>query len=528
MYKPYGLLLRTVLSSLLLSAPSVAGQQCQPSDKILLTGSEQGYYYKLGRAIGQVAEPGGLHLCVQPTDYKKQVPATGQNILDLETGKATFSIAQSDLARDAWYGHPPAFNERVTKVRIVMPLYVEAVHILLAPDLNISRLEDLKGRRVGLFLAGSGTEYTAKRILQDAGLKPEGSWKNFDAITTTDPKFCHSVQNLLNGTLDALFRVTVVRSAEIQDALRESGNGERDCPGSSEIKLLPLDYALVERLADDGSYSETLISKHDYNQNQSTLTVGVQALLLAGPKASPDDVEKLAGILRSKHGEIENALGQIVETEHAGHNHPQGYLPRLSLLNIPMAELSAFVHPRAREYLYHPWRDSWKPELPVIFLTLMALFLVCRWKRAALGFAIEKQPNLMFAVACTLLLWLVGALVLNHSEWRVNEHFNSFPRSLVSTFLYLAGFSDYVLLTSGGQQFAQIAKWISLALLGGFASPLLKQALDALLKRVADRLQRIENVSKAQAGPSAADEQEAPTPHFGAEGVADAMAPGAD
>ncbi len=71
----------------------------------------------------------------------------------------------------------------------------------------------------------------------------------------------------------------------------------------------------------------------------------------------------------------------------------------------------------------------------------------------------------------------------NDSEWRVNEHFNSFPRSLVSTFLYLAGFSDYVLLTSGGQQFAQIAKWISLALLGGFASPLLKQALDAFSRK---------------------------------------------
>ncbi len=95
---------------------------------------------------------------MRPTDRLQEAgPRYGQNILDLETGKATFSIAQSDLARDAWYGHHPAFNERVTSVRIVMWLYVEAVHILLAPELNISRLEDLKGRRVGLFLAGSGT-----------------------------------------------------------------------------------------------------------------------------------------------------------------------------------------------------------------------------------------------------------------------------------------------------------------------------------------------------------------------------------
>ncbi len=45
------------------------------------------------------------------------------------------------------------------------------------------------------------------------------------------------------------------------------------------------------------------------------------------------------------------------------------------------------------------------------------------------------------------------------------------------------------------------------------------------LKKIADRLQRIENVSKTQAGPRIPDEQEAP--HFGADGVVDAMASGA-
>src|SRR5216684_753719 len=333
MYKPYALLLRTVLSSLLLSAPSVVGQQCQPSDKILLTGPEQGYYYKLGRAIAEVASDEGLHICAKTTTRNLN------NILKLEAGdQGDFAIAQSDVAHDVWHGYPRAVAERAANVRIVMPLYLEAVHILLRPHLNISRVEDLKGRKVGLFLAGSGTEYTAKRVLEAAGLQPEGRWKNVQAISTSRAKFCDSVQQLLSKDLDALFRVTVVRSVDIQDALKDPGQDVSDCAGSSEIKLLPLDFELVERLVRDGSYSELLILKNDYeNQDQSTLTVGVQALLLAGKNAQGSGVKTLARILRSRPRDVENALAEIVNEEHSGHDHPTGNLPKLSLLNIPVS-----------------------------------------------------------------------------------------------------------------------------------------------------------------------------------------------
>ena len=85
------------------------------------------------------------------------------------------------------------------------------------PHLNIFPLVDLKGKTVGVGLANSGTEYTARHILAAAGLQSSVGAPNFEAVSTTDPVFCHSVSLLMDGTLDALFKVTVVPFVEIQD-----------------------------------------------------------------------------------------------------------------------------------------------------------------------------------------------------------------------------------------------------------------------------------------------------------------------
>jgi TRAP transporter TAXI family solute receptor len=476
-----------------LAATAVAGQDCQPTDKKILTGSRRGYYYMMGKAIAQVAKGKGVNLCVETTDHNLD------NVSELALGHAEFGIAQSDVAHDAWFGHPRKFREPVSNVRIVMPLYVEVVHILLRPHLNIANLGDLKGKTVGIGLANSGTEYTARHILAAVGLESEGK-ENFTAMPINDPVFCHSVSKLMDGTLDALFKVTVVPSVDIQDTLRQDRNSnetaENDCARAREIKLFPLDHDLAERLVSDGSYHETLIQKGDYSQSESTLAVGVQALLLAGKSANSADVSKLAWLIRFKHADIDKALEAIVNSEHPGHGHAAGNLPKLSLLDVPISALSGFVHPAALPYTYHWWRDSWVPELPGVLASAAILLALLVWKRTALGHAMERQPNLTFAIAGTLLIWLIGACVFYHYEWTVNDHFNSFLRSLGSTFLYLTSLSGYALLTQDAQSFAQRAKWVSVVVLGGFASPLLKQGLDALLKVVAGCLKGVQAKSE--------------------------------
>jgi TRAP transporter TAXI family solute receptor len=469
---------------ILLCAPCLAISSCAPNAKKFLTGSEQGNYYKLGSAIAKVAQSDGLELCVETT------PHSLDNVSELETGTADFAIAQSDVFHDAWYGHRP-FRNRALHVHIVQPLYLEAVHILLRPHMSIARLEDLKGKKVGIFLAQGGTAYTAKHILASVGLQWEGSEKNFNAVPALDPNFCHSVIELAEGNLDALFRVTVVPSGDIRDAVALEPNKKpgSECAKASEVKLFPLEHELAERLVRDGSYVETLILKDKYRQPSSTLTVGVEALLLSGRDSRDEDVAHLARLLRFKRSEIEKELTRSINQERSNQDNRGDNELSLAMLNVPIPALMPFVHRSAKEYAYDWWRDSWRHELPELLAVGAVLAGLVFRKRKKLGYAMERQPNLIFAVASTLLIWFIATCAL-YSVGGVDEHFNSFPRSLFSTFLCLASFPGYDVLNQDASAYAQIARWLSVVLLGGFASPLLKEGVDTVLGRISKWLQR--------------------------------------
>src|SRR5437660_6032618 len=363
--------LRHFLLVLFVGLPALwaSGEPCQPGDLRLLTGPATGYYYQLGKAIQKAALQRGLHVCAVSVDN------TIDNIVRLDDNAAAFAIVQSDVAHDAWHGHGGRFPVKLHNVKLVMPLYIEAVHILLRPHLYISGLSGLRGKKVWMGAEDSATKYTVTRVLSAAGVevqaedKPAGEYKISN--------FCDAVQHLRNMDLDAVFRVTRFPSPDVQDALgtelvygKESGNG---CAGGSEIELLALDYEVVQRLIRDGSYTETLIPRSAYGQDSSTLTIGVQALLLTSTGAHDADVKEMANLLRADRDAIQQAMAKSVQHEHQHHH--ENSVPQLSLMDVEISPAHRrFVHPQAQGYLYQWWRNSWKP-----LLRFTAIFLIIIW-----------------------------------------------------------------------------------------------------------------------------------------------------
>jgi len=221
---------------------------------------------------------------------------------------------------------------------------------------------------------------------------------------------------------------------------------KRECGGASEIQLLALDYQTAEPLARNGSYAPRQIPRNAYGLPESTLTIGVQALLLTGKAMDDKDVAKLASILRRKRSAIEEAMRELVEQQHNG-NHSD-VTPQLSLMNVPLGEaLLPWVHPLAKNYIYSAWRDTWRPLIPYIvglFAPFIGLFA---WKRAKIGVWLLRRPQVTFAVAGSLLIWVIASGVLFHFEWQWNEHFNSLPTAMRFGFLYLTSFPGYAPVT---------------------------------------------------------------------------------
>lgn len=456
-----------------LPIPSALAKDCRPGDLKFVTGRSGGFYLRVGEAIQGIAEKSDLGICAEKVDQ------TMHNAAALQSGEAAFGLVQSDVAHDAWYGHQ-GFGDPFTDMHLVLPLYVESLHILLRPHLTISRVAELKGKRLWLGPEGTGTEYTAKRVLSAAGLNPDKDIEIIKipkAISGQKSQVEEAGEKLKRMNLDAVFYVTAVPSPQIEDVL-----GLQSGKPTSEIRLFSLDCELAQRLAADGSYIPTLMPRHAYGQDQSILTVGIQALLLAGKSAPAKDVVKLEQIVRAHRTDIEESVRRGIREDpsHAGHDHPG---LSLALLNTPVnPALYWFISQDPQEnriksdLQYNWWRDSIKPFVPMVLVLVIPLFAIAVWQQRRLRQAFAAQPNVFLLLAGTLLVWCIASGVLYHYEWSVNELFNSFPRSLRSAFCFLMSVPGYAPLTPKGQEAADIIKWLSIVLLGGFATPLLQQA----------------------------------------------------
>lgn len=244
---------------------SVGNQTCPSATRTLLTGSKSGYYSRVGKAIAKVAEEQCKKAPQSPClrIFARENDQTLENIQMLASKQVDFAIVQGDVAHDAWYGHPLPLGKKlqgkkseniavegVQDVKLVTPLYVEAVHILLRPHLNITNLEELRGLKVWLGPPGSSTAYTAARVLRGAGFslgkcEPiEHKYEETDALVVTCVQgiqgFDDAIGQLKPGGLDALFKIGPVPTNDIEDVLLGDSAGPEADSKKSDYQLLTM------------------------------------------------------------------------------------------------------------------------------------------------------------------------------------------------------------------------------------------------------------------------------------------------
>ena len=482
--------------------------------RLLLTGPKDGYYFKVGKSIASVVR--------QVEDVP--TPQTTCNLLGLSTGAAEFALVQSDIAHDAWYAHPPANTTPFQKVTLVAPLFVEAIHILVRPHLNLATLADLRGRRVWLGPDGSLTVLSARRILDAAGLTPE----QVSALQNQCPNPAYADQPSLpcekmikNMTreqaldsleqleLDAMFQVAAYPFDPVRDKVVPSPGREDNatigaikdpCPAirkarlrdptvkDREIHLFSLDIDLVNRLVQDGSYIEQLIPANTYCQDQATLTLGVRALLLTNRESADPAVSQLAISLQKNQRAIENDLRDQIEAEQMSHaGDPITGLPsKLSLLRVLTPDsLHVRYHQKIKDgaIYFRPWMEFAQRAAPLLFAGGFILSFLLYRRRSVIGPAIVNRGEFAAGIISLLLVWVVASALLYHYEGDVNEEYSTLHSALLSTFQDLFPCSDEP-LTSTGQLCWKVCKWIALVIFSGMLLPSVKKSFWPKLSRL--------------------------------------------
>ncbi len=159
------------------------------------TGGTAGTYYAFGSEIATLWNNNVEGIEVTPL----VTGASKANIVEITDGGYQLGWSQNDTIFYAYNADPEIFEgETFDNFYAMAALYPEAVHLVVAADGDIHNIEDLKGKRVSIGAAGSGTSVNALQILELAGLTTDDitvQWLSFDESST-------AFQNL---SIDAFF-----------------------------------------------------------------------------------------------------------------------------------------------------------------------------------------------------------------------------------------------------------------------------------------------------------------------------------
>ncbi|WP_448531829.1 TAXI family TRAP transporter solute-binding subunit [Pseudothermotoga sp.] len=224
----------------------------------IATGGTAGTYYPLGAGMADIWNKNikGMNAMVQSTG------ASVANINLLRNKEVDLIFVQNDVAFYAYNG-VELFKEPFPQLRGLATLYPETVQIVALADRGINSVYDLKGKRVAVGAAGSGTEVNARQILAAAGI-------TYKDIKVQYLSFAEAASNLKDGNIDAAFVTAGHPTAAIVDlaAVRK-------------IVLVPVADEIITSLQKDYPfYVKIVVPAGTYKGvDTDVVTVAVKAML---------------------------------------------------------------------------------------------------------------------------------------------------------------------------------------------------------------------------------------------------------
>ncbi len=176
------------------------------------TGGTGGVYYPLG---------GGLAATLSKHVPGMQATAevTGGSVANLQligTGKPYIGFTMADASLDAFNGEDK-FKGKAVPVRTLAVLYPNRMHVVALDGSGITKMSDLKGKRVSTGSGGSATEVMAFRLIEAAGLDKDKDMKR-ERLGVAE-----SVAALKDKKIDAFFWVGGLPTGAVTDLANTPG-----------------------------------------------------------------------------------------------------------------------------------------------------------------------------------------------------------------------------------------------------------------------------------------------------------------
>ncbi len=236
------------------------------------TGGVTGVYYPTGGAICRLVNKNR-----KEHGIRCSAESTGGSIYNINTvraGELEFGVAQSDWQYHAYNGTSKFEDKgKFEKLRAVFSVHPEPVTVIARDDAGISNITDVKGKRVNIGNAGSGTRGTWEVMEGILG------WERSDLALAAEMKSAETGAALCDGKIDAYFWLVGHPSALTQESL-----------ASCAAHLVDVSTPEIDALVADKPYYRTAsIPAGMYNNEVDITTFGVGATFVTNADV-PEDV----------------------------------------------------------------------------------------------------------------------------------------------------------------------------------------------------------------------------------------------
>jgi TRAP transporter TAXI family solute receptor len=267
----------------------------------IATGGTAGTYFPLGGGMAEIWNKNipGMNATAESTG------ASVANVNMLRDGKVEVVFVQNDIAYYAANGteifEGTNNSGKYPGLKGLCTLYPETVQIITFANKGIDTIADLKGKKIAVGAAGSGTEANARQILEAAGL-------TYNDIKPQYLSFAEAAQNLKDGNIDAAFITAGHPTAAVQDIAAQNN-----------VKVVSVPTDLADKLIEKYPfYTKITIPAGTYTKfDEDAETVAVMAMLAVDEKL---DTELAYNLLKTMYNNTDrlkasHANGAMISKE---------------------------------------------------------------------------------------------------------------------------------------------------------------------------------------------------------------------
>ena len=260
------------------------------------TAGTGGIYYPLGGTIAS-----RLSVLDSTSQYTAEVTGGSvENIARLNARQMDLAIALSVTMYEAYRGIGD-YDEPIEGLRVVAPLYPNVTHVMVPERSTVTDVSQLRGGRVSVGSAGSGTEQSSRQLLLAYGI-------SYDDIDVQYLTFTESASALRDAAIDGSIISVGYPAAAVLEATTTGG-----------ARLIPLsDEAIETMIATYPYYSRGELPGGIYpGADEPVQTIAMMNWIISMDYLEAPVVNHVLGILQNEREALVRVTRMIEQLDFA-------------------------------------------------------------------------------------------------------------------------------------------------------------------------------------------------------------------